>query len=269
MAATASVKSTALPLCALAHLVSYSPYLVSPGACEVAAKEGCGCVLPMAEIPLVVLGASNVGKSSLTIHFVSGTFVDKYDATIEDMYRRPVDIDDERAVLAIVDTAGTESFRSMRDRYLQHGQGFVLVYSITDTETFQRVREIYAQIRRVKGPDAFIPCVLVGNKIDQDAYRAVSAERGRQLASEMQCPFLEVTAKDRQMTAFVFENLVRTIRSGAAPPAVQARSPRRQSATPAAAAAAHSAAGEEQEIDYHVGMGQPKRRKKSNKCCVQ
>lgn len=169
----------------------------------------------MPDIPVVVLGAGGVGKSCLTIQFIQGHFVDGYDATIEDVYRMPVEIDGVPAVLTVVDTAGQDAFGSMRDQYMRKGQGFVLVYSITDTESFVQMEAIYAQLLRVRGSMRSPPCVLVANKVDQEAaYRAVERERGRRFASEvMRCPFREVTAKDHRMAEEVFELLVRTIRS--------------------------------------------------------
>ncbi|RNF13570.1 putative small GTP-binding protein RAB6 [Trypanosoma conorhini] len=167
----------------------------------------------MPDIPIVVLGSGGVGKSCLTIQYIQGHFVDKYDATIEDVYRKPIDLDNQPAVLTIVDTAGQDAFGAMRDQYLRKGQGFVLVYSITDAESFQQLKRIYAQLRRVKGEKS-VPCVVVGNKIDEVHYRAVSAEQGSLFAAQAECPFLEVTAKNRRMAEEVFETLVRTIRNG-------------------------------------------------------
>ncbi|KAH9599648.1 Small GTPase [Trypanosoma melophagium] len=170
----------------------------------------------MPDIPVVVLGGGGVGKSCLTIQYIQGHFVDKYDATIEDVYRKPIDVDDEPAVLTIVDTAGQDAFGAMRDQYLKKGQGFVLVYSITDAESFQQLKRIYTQLRRLKG-DQSVPCVVVGNKIDEVNYRAVSTEEGSQFAAQANSPFLEVTAKNRRMAENIFETLVRTIRNSTTP----------------------------------------------------
>jgi Ras-related protein Rap-2C len=91
----------------------------------------------MHEYKVVVLGSGGVGKSAITVKFVSGKFVEKYDPTIEDFYRKEIEVDGAPSVLEILDTAGTEQFSSMRDLYIKNGQGFVVVYSITSLQTFQ------------------------------------------------------------------------------------------------------------------------------------
>ncbi|RMC19899.1 hypothetical protein DUI87_03465 [Hirundo rustica rustica] len=69
----------------------------------------------MREYKVVVLGSGGVGKSALTVQFVTGTFIEKYDPTIEDFYRKEIEVDSSPSVLEILDTAGTEQFASMRD----------------------------------------------------------------------------------------------------------------------------------------------------------
>lgn len=92
---------------------------------------------PMKEYKVVVLGSGGVGKSALTVQFVTGTFIEKYDPTIEDFYRKEIEVDSSPSVLEILDTAGTEQFASMRDLYIKNGQGFILVYSLVNQQSFQ------------------------------------------------------------------------------------------------------------------------------------
>jgi len=73
----------------------------------------------MREFKVVVLGSGGVGKSALTVQFVSGCFIEKYDPTIEDFYRKEIEVDNSPCVLEILDTAGTEQFASMRDLYIK------------------------------------------------------------------------------------------------------------------------------------------------------
>eukprot|EP00456_Euglypha_rotunda_P009482 TRINITY_DN1213_c2_g3_i1.p1 TRINITY_DN1213_c2_g3~~TRINITY_DN1213_c2_g3_i1.p1 ORF type:complete len:102 (-),score=33.59 TRINITY_DN1213_c2_g3_i1:24-329(-) len=74
------------------------------------------------EYKLVVLGGGGVGKSALTIRLVTDNFLDEYDPTIEDSYRKQVMIDDETALLDILDTAGQEEFSSMQDQWMRDGK---------------------------------------------------------------------------------------------------------------------------------------------------
>lgn len=97
----------------------------------------------MKEYKVVVLGSGGVGKSALTVQFVTGTFIEKYDPTIEDFYRKEIEVDSSPSVLEILDTAGTEQFASMRDLYIKNGQGFILVYSLVNQQSFQ-VPEVQA-----------------------------------------------------------------------------------------------------------------------------
>ncbi|XP_005105335.1 ras-related protein Rap-2a [Aplysia californica] len=166
----------------------------------------------MKEYKVVVLGSGGVGKSALTVKFVSGTFMEKYDPTIEDFYRKEIEVDTAPSVLEILDTAGTEQFASMRDLYIKNGQGFVIVYSIISVQTFQDIKTMREQIQRVKGVDR-IPIILVGNKSDLDSQREVSAADGAALAQHWGCPFLETSAKSTNNVNEVFIEIVREMNS--------------------------------------------------------
>jgi len=149
----------------------------------------------MREYKIVVLGSGGVGKSALTVQFVQGIYVEKYDPTIEDSYRKQVEVDGQQCMLEILDTAGTEQFTAMRDLYMKNGQGFVLVYSITAQSTFNDLQDLREQILRVKDTDD-VPLVLVGNKCDLEDERVVGKDQGMNLARQFNnCSFLESSAK--------------------------------------------------------------------------
>uniref|UniRef100_A0A2H6N306 Small monomeric GTPase n=1 Tax=Micrurus carvalhoi TaxID=3147026 RepID=A0A2H6N306_9SAUR len=93
----------------------------------------------MTEYKLVVVGAGGVGKSALTIQLIQNHFVDEYDPTIEDSYRKQVVIDGETCLLDILDTAGQEEYSAMRDQYMRTGEGFLCVFAINNTKSFEDV----------------------------------------------------------------------------------------------------------------------------------
>jgi len=119
----------------------------------------------MPTLKIVLFGAGGVGKSAITIQYIQGVFVKRYDPTIEENFRKTIDIDTKPYMLEILDTAGTEQFTTMRDMYIRKGQGFILVFSLVSKATFFELSPIVDQIRKVKEVDN-VPMVLVGNKCD-------------------------------------------------------------------------------------------------------
>merc|ERR1712002_730993 len=164
----------------------------------------------MREYKIVVLGSGGVGKSALTVQFVQGIFVEKYDPTIEDSYRKQVEVDGQQCMLEILDTAGTEQFTAMRDLYMKNGQGFLLVYSITAQSTFNDLQDLREQILRVKDTDD-VPMILVGNKCDLEDERVVGKDQGQNMARHFNCAFLETSAKMKVNVLEIFFDLVRQI----------------------------------------------------------
>ncbi|XP_017381280.1 ras-related protein R-Ras2 isoform X2 [Cebus imitator] len=126
---------------------------------------------------LVVVGGGGVGKSALTIQFIQSYFVTDYDPTIEDSYTKQCVIDDRAARLDILDTAGQEEFGAMREQYMRTGEGFLLVFSVTDRGSFEEIYKFQRQILRVKDRDEF-PMILIGNKADLDHQRQEISRAG-------------------------------------------------------------------------------------------
>ena len=77
-------------------------------------------------------------------------FVEDYDPTIEDSYIQHVEVDRQVCVLDVLDTAGQEEFSALREQYMRKGDGFLIVFSVIDANSFKNVRQFYNQILRVK-----------------------------------------------------------------------------------------------------------------------
>lgn len=163
------------------------------------------------EYKLVVVGGGGVGKSCLTIQLIQSHFVDEYDPTIEDSYRKQCVIDDEVALLDVLDTAGQEEYSAMREQYMRTGEGFLLVYSITSRQSFDEILVFQQQILRVKDKDYF-PIIVVGNKCDLESDRQVTEAEGDALARSFNCKFIETSAKSRINVDNAFYEIVREIR---------------------------------------------------------
>lgn len=165
------------------------------------------------EYKLVVVGGGGVGKSALTIQLIQSHFVDEYDPTIEDSYRKQVVIDDKVTILDILDTAGQEEYSAMREQYMRTGEGFLLVYSVTSRTSFDELMTYYQQIQRVKDVE-YVPVVVVGNKSDLEEERQVAYEDGLNMAKQINAPFLETSAKQAVNVDEAFYTLVRLVREG-------------------------------------------------------
>ncbi|KAK5115733.1 Ras GTPase [Meristemomyces frigidus] len=183
---------------------------------------------------LVVLGDGGVGKTALTIQLCLNHFVETYDPTIEDSYRKQVQIDGQSCMLEVLDTAGQEEYTALRDQWIRDGEGFVLVYSISSRSSFTRIQKFHHQIQRVKesaaagsptypgsplsqtmGSSTFgpAPVMLVGNKCDRVTEREVSTQEGSALAKQLGCDFVEASAKNCVNVEKAFYDVVRRLRT--------------------------------------------------------
>jgi len=165
------------------------------------------------EYKIVVLGGGGVGKSALTIRLVTNNFLEEYDPTIEDSYRKSVVIDEKACLLDILDTAGQEEFSSMQDQWMREGQAFLVVYSITSRATFDEAIIMREKILRCKEEEE-PPIVLVGNKCDLEDQRQVNKTEGEQLAEEWgeNSSFFETSAKEKINHEECFYAAVRLVR---------------------------------------------------------
>ena len=156
-----------------------------------------------------------MGKSALTLRLITDNFVQEYDPTIEDNYRKPMLVDGQVERLDRLDTAGQEEYNSMRDMWYQSGQGFLLVYAVNMRSTFEELESRHDEILIAKDAEdepASVPLVLVGNKCDLDDERQVSKDEGQALAEKWGCSFFEASALTKVNDKEVFFQVVREIK---------------------------------------------------------
>lgn len=163
---------------------------------------------------VAVLGFPNVGKSFLTLQYVyrSHVYEAEHNDTILDTYHMVHEQKgkDKVVELEINEVGGGEALKLLRERIISEADAFVLVYSIIDRSSFERLHEIIEDIRsqRVK---RFFPCVLVENKNDVVKQRCVAKEEGKSLAHQIQATFISSSAKNHTESAPIFECVLQKI----------------------------------------------------------
>ena len=161
----------------------------------------------MDETSVVVVGCPGVGKSAATVQFVQGIFVEKYDPTIEDIYRKLVMINNKQMLLNVLDTCGylKDSLAFTNNRRTEYeGCNVVMLYDITSRESFDRVASYFFDV----SPLLPAKCILVGNKTDLEHLRVVPKEEAEELAALFDCKFVEITCRDNTQVTDMFTKLL-------------------------------------------------------------
>ena len=148
-----------------------------------------------AEIKIITLGNSHVGKSSLIVKYVDDKFSIDYLTTAGfDLKSKHITLKDGTEAKAMLfDTAGQERFRSLAENYIKKSNGILLVYDISDDQSFQDIEDWMKSIKDLVGDK--LPIILIGNKSDLDEDRKVSFEEGEKKAKEYGIPFYETSCK--------------------------------------------------------------------------
>lgn len=172
------------------------------------------------------MGTGAVGKSSVVLRLITDIFHDSYDPTIEDFYRKEIRISEEETVSCdVVDTAGQENYSHLRDGWVTDGEGFVLIYDISNKQSLECVKDLREYMSTIKDMEK-IPVVVVGNKCDlpdspnadSKLYRQISKEQGKEVADKLNCHFMEVSAKDNINITECFTLVAREMKENAPPP---------------------------------------------------
>ncbi|KAH0830693.1 GTP binding protein [Lanmaoa asiatica] len=165
---------------------------------------------PPKRTKIVLLGDQSVGKTSLITRFMYDTFDNTYQATIGiDFLSKTMYLEDRTVRLQLWDTAGQERFRSLIPSYIRDSSVAIVVYDITNRQSYLSTSKWIDDVRSERGNDVII--VLVGNKADLSEKRQVTIEEATQKATQMNIMFMETSAKAGHNVKSLFKKIAMSL----------------------------------------------------------
>ena len=159
---------------------------------------------------VLLLGNSSVGKSSIFLRFVDDIWNDTFVPTIGvDFKIKTFEVDGKKVKLQIWDTAGQERFKNIISSYYKGAHGILVMYDITDKESFKNITNWLIEIEKNAGKN--ILKVLVGNKCDLEDKRVISFNQGKEFADSYGLKFIETSAKKNLNVVEAFQTLGREL----------------------------------------------------------
>ncbi|PAA65552.1 hypothetical protein BOX15_Mlig021247g3 [Macrostomum lignano] len=165
---------------------------------------------------LLLIGDSGVGKSCLLLRFADDTYTDSYISTIGvDFKIRTIELDGKTIKLQIWDTAGQERFRTITSSYYRGAHGIIVVYDVTDQDSFNNVKNWLQEIERYASDS--VNRLLVGNKCDLTANKVVDFATAKEYAESLGIQFLETSAKNATNVEQAFLSMASEIKARMGP----------------------------------------------------
>ena len=155
---------------------------------------------------VLLLGNSDVGKSSLLLRYVDSVWNDAFVPTIGvDFKVKTLNINDKKIKMQIWDTAGQERFRTVVATYFRGAHGILLLYDVTNKDSFKNLENWLIEIE--KNAQEKVLKILIGNKCDLTDDREISTEEGKAFALRNGMEFMETSAKMNTNVTEAFETL--------------------------------------------------------------
>ena len=157
-------------------------------------------------LKIIILGSTKVGKTCLINQYFNKEFNDNPISTIGiDLQSKYFKFDNDIVKINFIDTAGQERFDSISSNYLKNVNGVLLVYDITNFDSFKKIDYWNNQIKNYNKNKYSI--VLIGNKIDLNNQRVVNFNDGKNLSKRINCKFFETSARNNINVDEVFETI--------------------------------------------------------------
>ena len=161
---------------------------------------------------LLVIGDLSVGKTSLLVRYVNGIFDSNYLATIGlDFFTKDDEIDGKIVRIKIWDTSGHKRYQTLTKDFFHNAQGIIIVYDVTNSETFENIKFWSNSIKAHIGNDINnTSVIIIGNKIDLNE-REVKQEDAKDYCKELGYPYFETSAKSGENVEKAIKYLVKKV----------------------------------------------------------
>lgn len=162
------------------------------------------------EYKICTLGDIGVGKTSLLVRYVENSFNKEYKPTMNDTFKKTYSFKLNKKKITfqmeLYDTSGQDRYKIMRNLDIKTSDGYVLVFSITDPKSFEKLKEIHKTIIKYNPNDSYVG-ILVGNKSDLEDDRRVSSRQAIEFAHKINFKYIETSTKNLYNTNGPYEYL--------------------------------------------------------------
>ena len=158
-------------------------------------------------LKIIILGASTVGKTTIFLRYFHQNYTQVLSTMGIDFKTKFFKFDDKKMKINYIDTAGQEKFKSISENYLKGTDGVILVFDLTNKETFDLVTYWHECMK--KNNKSNIGKILFGNKNDLEDKREVTYEEGKELANSIGCDYYEGSAMSGENIDFVMNEIAK------------------------------------------------------------
>jgi small GTP-binding protein len=160
-------------------------------------------------IKITILGEKNVGKTSLVYRYIENKFRENYKATLGvNLLKKDMDVDGSGVSVQIWDLGGQDSFRSLRKLYLEGANGALVIFDLTERNSFEKLNEWVESFKEARGEQ---PLVLIGNKSDLENQIKITDIEAGNFAKDNNMELILTSAKTGQNVEEAFIKLTKRI----------------------------------------------------------
>ncbi|KAJ9642911.1 GTP-binding protein [Coniosporium tulheliwenetii] len=172
---------------------------------------------PPKQRKIAVVGSRSVGKSSLTVRFVDGHFVESYYPTIENTFSKLIRLKNgQEFATEIIDTAGQDEYSILNSKHFIGVHGYIIVFSVASKQSYEMVEHIKNKILDELGV-SWVPIVVIANKTDlRPEQKVIGKEDFEKLEKklELDCPIIKCSARFDENVNKAFEQIIMEIERG-------------------------------------------------------